>query len=83
MSEQKLCPFFYSHMNNRWISASRYSSETKPMPKRIEEDASTGLGVCLQDKCAMWRTTRNFSHGETGFHEDKEATGYCGLAGKP
>jgi hypothetical protein len=64
-------------------------SEPKLCPYRTFVELWEGFsgerkfGPCLQDKCAMWRTTRNFSHGETGFHEDKEATGYCGLAGKP
>ena len=74
MSEPKLCPF-----QRHDCIVRNYGNE----PIAVSQSDIQPFNPCLQDKCATWRTTRNPSHGETGFHEDKEATGYCGLAGKP
>jgi len=50
-----------------------------------------GTGMCLQEKCAMWRTWE--THIAWGCRENIEdkpdvveyhnITGYCGLAGRP
>jgi hypothetical protein len=89
MSEPKLCPFFFSDMNDRWVTGCRYVSEARVMPERIKEDMGNGVGVCLKDKCAMWRETETIVQ-EQYIMVNRQVSPeiirtdrYCGLAGKP
>jgi hypothetical protein len=47
----------------------------------IQQADPATIAPCLKEACAMWRETRNVRINPTGVHEDREATGYCGLAG--
>ena len=77
MSEPKLCPY-------RFIEKDYYVS---PCGKITGGDA-----VCIEDKCAMWRTDvpgEGWMDGGRGMfvlYEDGEKpdpVSYCGLVGKP
>jgi hypothetical protein len=70
-TKDKLCPF-------------RIAALVMPQNFSFESEAKdSNWALCLEDKCQMWRETRDGLITNFGYNEKKDAICYCGLAGKP
>ena len=72
MDKNKVCPFRKAHGESPVNLTENYL-----VPSWMDD-----FGPCLEDKCQMWRVTRNGTQTDYGYVEGS-AVGYCGLAGKP